>query len=74
MPLAADSSRAVSATGASSTAATAMVFCSGNTSHVNCSSTGYASAFSTVRQLSIAPVGHGGTHAMQPLQTSAFTT
>jgi hypothetical protein len=28
----------------------------------------------TLRQLSIDPVGQGGTHAMQKLQTSALTT
>jgi len=41
---------------------------------VNCSATVYAAAFGTVRQLSIDPVGHGGTQALQPLQMSGSTT
>src|SRR5690606_10356385 len=46
----------------------------GSSSHANCSSIEYAALFSTRLQLSIAPVGHGGTQAMHPWQTSGLTT
>src|SRR5690606_38941519 len=49
-------------------------FSPGSSSQPNCSCTLYASARSTSRQLSIEPVGHGGTQAMQPLQMSGSTT
>ncbi len=46
----------------------------GNTSQPNCSSTVYARTFSTRRQLSIEPVGHGGMQARQWLHLAGSTT
>ena len=46
----------------------------GRSSQDNCSSTVYAAALGRMRQLSIDPVGHGGTQAMQKLHLSAITT
>ena len=46
----------------------------GSSSHSNCAASGYAALLSTIRQLSIAPVGHGGTHAMHCLQIAGSTT
>ncbi|KAG1239722.1 hypothetical protein G6F68_018356 [Rhizopus microsporus] len=54
--------------------ASGKAFSPGNSSQPNWSCTEYASARSTSRQLSIDPVGHGGTQAMQPLQISGSTT
>lgn len=52
----------------------AMVPCAGSSPQVSCSSTLYGSLLSTLRQLSIEPVGHGEMQAMQKLQRSGLTT
>ena len=46
----------------------------GSSSQPSCSSTLYALTRGTVRQLSIEPVGHGGTQAMHRLHFCASTT
>ena len=68
------SAAAASAAAATAAAPSASGFSAGSSSQENCSSSVYASPRATSRQLSIDPVGHGGTHAMQPLHTSALTT
>jgi hypothetical protein len=55
-------------------AGTAMVPCAGSSPQVYCSSTLYGWLLSTLRQLSIEPVGQGEMHAMQKLHRSALTT
>ena len=49
-------------------------FSDGSSSQVSCSPVEYASMRSIVRQLSIEPVGHGGTQAKHRLHLSASTT
>src|SRR5438552_2076337 len=70
------SAASASAAGGSSTATwgAAAVPSEGSTSQVSCSSMLWASNLTTLRQLSIAPVGQGEMQARQALQTSAFTT
>ena len=46
----------------------------GKSSQENCSSRVYAEDLGRMCQLSIEPVGHGGTQAMQKLHLSAITT
>src|ERR1700719_3966271 len=66
----------VTGAGGSSTATfgAAAVASEGSTSQVRCSPTRDASDLTTLRQLSIAPVGQGEMQARQALQTSTFTT
>ena len=51
-----------------------MLACLGSSAHVYCSATLYASVLTTVRQLSMEPVGQGAMQAMQALHTSGLTT
>jgi len=46
----------------------------GSESHESCCSSVYGCVLATLRQLSIAPVGQGGTHARHSSHTSKLTT
>jgi len=73
--LAAVTSAAISGGSASAAASPgATSRCDGSTSQPSWSPSEYASPRATWRQLSIAPVGHGAMHALQPLQTAKSTT
>src|SRR3569833_788795 len=67
-------SRTSDADGASASALAGIGVAAGSASHCNCVAVENGAARATTRQLSIAPVGHGGTQARQASQTAASTT
>ncbi len=75
-PCPAEASAVIRATsgGRSVGGASSISTCAGSVSHESCCSSVYASARTTRRQLSIAPVGQGEMQSLQPLQMDGSTT